>query len=95
MTDLKPPANAGVEGGFTYATQQAVTVDIALPYPVGTVSIYEKRILSSLYDNAGNVNTAAPEQPVLLASGQSSATISPDGQVAAQVLGSLQPVYLS
>ncbi len=80
MTDVKAPANTGVEGGFNYATQQTVAVDIALPYPNGVVTLYETRPLSSIYDTAGNaLGTPVVSEPSLLLQGLSSSTVGVDG----------------
>ena len=57
MADVKAPVNAGVEGGFNYTAMQPVTVDIDLPYPNGSVSLYVKRPAQSLYDASGNAAT--------------------------------------
>ena len=78
MTDVKPPANAGTEGGFVYATQQTVAVDIALPYPNVIVTVYDQRPRTSIYDASGN-RLASPKvtTPVQLARGVTSGTVNP------------------
>ena len=78
MTDVKPPANAGTVGGFVYATQQSVTLDVALPDPYKqyVVSIYSKNPAQSLYGSSGVVTQAAAQ---LLSQGISSTTADGSG----------------
>lgn len=76
MTDVTPPANTGTVGGFVYSTQQAVDVNIAVPYPNGVVAIYESRPVVSIYDVSGNLlNTPTVTEPPLLTQGIASVLV--------------------
>lgn len=73
MKDITPPANAGVVGGFVYASQQNVAVDIVVPADKQVVTIYDKRPSNNSY-NASGIWQATPTitMPVELAKGMSS-----------------------
>jgi len=79
MTEVLAPANAGVKGGFNYASMQPISVDIALPYPGGMVSVYEKRPVHTLYDAANNAALKGNSSAELLARGFSSAVADSSG----------------
>ena len=71
MKEVTPPSNAGVEGGFVYASQQTVTVDIVVP-AAQIVTIYDQRPSNTVYDASGNpLATPTVTVPEQLARGMS------------------------